>query len=41
MDKLEKYIEENRNSFDDLTPPGDMWDRISEDNEKNGVIPGH
>lgn len=33
-DKLDKYIEENRGSFDDLTPSGDMWERISQDTQK-------
>ncbi len=27
-DKLEKLIKENRSSFDDLTPPSDMWSNI-------------
>ncbi len=35
-DKLENLIKDNRGSFDDLTPPGDMWDRISRNQEKVG-----
>lgn len=37
-DKLDKYIEENRGSFDDLSPSGDMWDRISQNTEKKGGL---
>ena len=36
-DKLEKHIDENRSSFDDLNPPIDMWERISQSTEKNKV----
>jgi len=29
MDKLEKYIRENRTSFDDENPPVDVWHKIN------------
>ncbi|TLX76485.1 hypothetical protein E9993_06240 [Labilibacter sediminis] len=34
-DKLEKYINENRSSFDDLSPSADLWDKISQHNKSN------
>ena len=30
MDKLEKYIRENRSSFDDKIPPVDVWHKIND-----------
>ena len=30
-DKFNKHVIGNRDLFDDLTPPGDMWDKISKD----------
>lgn len=33
-DKLEKYINENRSSFDDLTPSVDLWNKISQNNKR-------
>lgn len=34
-DQLEKYINENRSSFDDLTPSADLWDKIAQNNKRS------
>ncbi len=39
-DKLEKLVKGNRDVFDDFTPPGDMWNRISDEiapTKKNNI----
>jgi hypothetical protein len=36
MDKLEKFIRENRSSFDDLTPPDSPWHHINGRLESQG-----
>ncbi len=41
MDNLEKYIKENRASFDDKKPPEDAWHNINDrlDNNDTRVVP--
>ena len=34
-DKLENYINDNRSSFDDLTPSADLWNKISQDKQQS------
>ena len=36
MDKLEKFIRDNRSSFDDLTPPASAWLKINHRLDKEG-----
>jgi hypothetical protein len=36
MDKLEKFISEQRSSFDDLNPPDSLWHKINDQLESEG-----
>ncbi|PIB34606.1 hypothetical protein BFP72_03870 [Reichenbachiella sp. 5M10] len=36
-DRLEKWVVEHRNDFDDLEPRSDLWDRIAGDMEKRNA----
>ena len=41
MDKLEKFIKENRAAFDDKRPPEDAWHNINDqlDNNETRTVP--
>lgn len=37
MDKLEKFVKENRSAFDDKVPPEEVWHNINDQLENNEV----
>ena len=38
MSRLEKFIDENRNAFDDMEPPGRAWEKIHQAIKKKSVL---